>query len=51
MTSSQDYRRLAAECIALAEKATDPSDRVHLLHMAQAWRNLADKQEAKPKKD
>jgi hypothetical protein len=45
MASSDEYRRLAQECIALAERATEPLDRVRLLAMAQAWRELADKED------
>lgn len=48
MATSDEYRRFARECLALAEKATDPMDRVRLLAMAQAWRNLADKKDANP---
>jgi hypothetical protein len=47
MPSSDDYRRYAAECVALAQKANTPEDKVRLLAMAQAWRGLADKLDAK----
>jgi hypothetical protein len=47
MTSSDEYRRMAQECVELAERASDANDRVRLLAMAQAWRDMADKKEAK----
>ena len=43
MTSADDYRRYATECLRLARAASDPDDKVRLLQMAQAWRDLADK--------
>lgn len=51
MSSSEEYRRLAAKSIALAEKAIDPADKARLLQMAQAWRELADKQDAQPNRE
>jgi hypothetical protein len=30
---------------------SDPADKAHMLQMAQAWRELAEKQEAKAAKD
>ena len=35
------FRSYAAECLALAEKATDKSDREKLLDMAGGWHELA----------
>jgi hypothetical protein len=43
MTSADDFRRYAAECVALAQQMSDPADKAHMLQMAQAWRELADK--------
>jgi hypothetical protein len=40
--SGDEYLRFAAECIALAEKISDPSGRARLLAMALAWQKLAD---------
>jgi hypothetical protein len=45
MVAADEYRRYAAECIPLAQQASDPGDKAHLLRMAQAWRDLADKAE------
>jgi hypothetical protein len=45
MAVEDDYRRYAAECLALAKTASDPNDKARLLQMAQAWRDLADKRE------
>ena len=46
MSPAETYRRYAAECLALAQKASTPEDRAHLLQMAQHWRQLAEKAEA-----
>jgi hypothetical protein len=46
MSPAETYRRYAAECVALAQKASTPEDRAHLLQMAQHWRQLAEKAEA-----
>jgi hypothetical protein len=43
MPSAEDYRQYAAQCLALAQQVSDPDARAHLLEMAQAWRELADK--------
>ena len=43
MPSADEYRALAAQCFALAQNATDPSDKNRLIQMAQAWRDLADR--------
>jgi hypothetical protein len=51
MPSDDDYHRYAAECLALAQNTTDPSDKARLLQMAQAWRDLAQKRESIPKKE
>ena len=39
----QEYRRYAAECLALAQRAENPHDRSRLLEMAQAFNELAGK--------
>ena len=43
MARAEDYRRYAAECLALAQRAQDPSDRLRLLEMARAFKGLAAK--------
>lgn len=43
MTSADEYRRYAMECLRLAHDASDPDDKARLLQMAQAWHDLADK--------
>jgi hypothetical protein len=43
MASADEYLEFAEQCIVLASRAPTPSDKVHLLQMAQAWRDLADK--------
>jgi hypothetical protein len=41
MPGADDYRRYAAECLALAQQATTPQDRTRLLEMAHAFNELA----------
>ena len=43
MARAQDYRRYAQECLALAERAADPGDRLRLVEMAQAFNEMAAK--------
>jgi hypothetical protein len=45
MASKEECIRYATECLSLAQRASDPADRAHLLRMAQAWRDLADKRD------
>ena len=45
--SANDYRRYSAECLALAERVADRADKAHLIQMAQAFLELANKQEQK----
>ncbi len=42
MPSSAEYQKLAQECIALAERTTDPKERGELLRMAAGWERLAE---------
>jgi hypothetical protein len=49
MARAEDYRRFAAECLALAQRAPNPDDRARLLDMAHAFNELAVK--ATPEKD
>jgi len=46
MASKEECLRYATECLSLAQRASDPADKAHLLRMAQAWRELADKRDA-----
>jgi hypothetical protein len=50
MSSAEEYRAFAEECFALAQKAADPDDRARLIQMAQSWRELADRFEARQDK-
>jgi hypothetical protein len=47
MPSANDYRRYSAECLTLAERVTDSADKARLIQMAQAFLELANKQEQK----
>jgi hypothetical protein len=49
--ADDDYLGNAAECLALAQRTTDPNDKARLLQMAQAWRELAQKRESLSKKE
>ena len=43
MSKEDDYRRHAADTLNLAQRATSSSDKTRLLHMADAWLDLADR--------
>jgi hypothetical protein len=51
MVSDDDYHRYAAECLALAQRTSDPNDKARLFDMAEAWRMLAQKRETSAKKE
>lgn len=42
MSSQDDYRKRADECVALAQNAGTPQQRTMLLHIADTWLRLAD---------
>jgi hypothetical protein len=44
LSIADEYRRYAAECMALAERVVDSADKSHLVIMAQAFL-LAEKRE------
>jgi hypothetical protein len=43
VTREDDYRKFAAQTLELAGRASNLKDKTHLLAMAEAWLNLADK--------
>ncbi len=43
MTKEDDYRSFAARSLELAGRTSNVKDKGHLLAMAEAWLNLADK--------
>jgi hypothetical protein len=45
MTTADDYRRYAAECMALADRLADAADKSRLIQMAQAFLDLAEKRD------
>jgi putative IMPACT (imprinted ancient) family translation regulator len=45
MGSSDQYKRRAAECVRLAEKADNADKKAMLLQMAQTWLRLAERAE------
>ncbi len=38
----EQYKEFAAECLRLAQQATDAAHKARLLEMAEAWQRLAD---------
>jgi hypothetical protein len=46
MGKADDYRRFASECLELAGTFRSPEAQAVLLHMAQVWTRLADREEA-----
>jgi hypothetical protein len=47
VATSDDLRRYCANCITFAERVSDPADKARLIEMAQAFIELAWKQEQK----
>ena len=47
MSKAQDNERRAAECLLLAKQAKDGTNRTLLLQMAQTWRDLAERENAR----
>jgi hypothetical protein len=45
MSLADTYKRRAAECVQLAEQASDPADKARYLQMADSWLHLAAKVE------
>jgi hypothetical protein len=45
MASTDEYRRLAAECLRIARESQNPKDRALLLRMAESWIRLAERGE------
>jgi hypothetical protein len=41
--TEEDYRRHAAELFKIAEQTADQAERERLIHMAEAWLQLADR--------
>jgi len=46
MASADEYYEYVEQCIALASRCLHPGDKLRLLQMAKAWRDLAKKLEA-----
>jgi hypothetical protein len=44
MSKEEEYRRLADQCLMLANKSDNRRSRAILLHMAEVWLRLADQQ-------
>jgi hypothetical protein len=50
MALAENYRRRAAECLALAQRISDPNDKAKMLEIAEAWRRLAEWADAQESK-
>jgi hypothetical protein len=42
MSNAQSYRNKAAECLTIAERTSDPIERIELLQIARGYLRLAD---------
>jgi hypothetical protein len=49
MAKHDEYRRFALLCLQLANAASSPPDRTHLLTMAEAWLDLAHRAGRQPR--
>ena len=47
MPSADEFYEYVEQCIALSLRCEHPGDKAHLLQMAKAWRELAEKLEVK----
>jgi hypothetical protein len=45
MSRADEYRKYAADCIRVAQRSNNSDDKAMLVHMAQKWRELAEKVE------
>ncbi len=45
MSTKEDYRRYARECVELLRAVTDEKTKAALSHMAQVWLRLANRQD------
>ncbi len=45
MSTKEEYRRYARECVELLRAVTDEKTRAALSHMAQVWLRLADQKD------
>jgi hypothetical protein len=51
ISSFEDHRRRAADCLCLAQEVSDPTNKTLLLEMAQTWISLAEQELVKSNKD
>jgi hypothetical protein len=51
MGKAEEYRRFAAECLRIARKIQDHGGKASLLQMAETWRRLAERAEARATDD
>jgi hypothetical protein len=45
---ADEYRRKAQECVASAQRAADPGDKINWLTMAESWQRLSEKAKGTP---
>jgi hypothetical protein len=51
MATVDEYLQFAEQCVALASKSSNATDKARLLQMASAWRDLAEKRNVGQKDD
>jgi hypothetical protein len=51
MNWAEQYRGYAAECVRLARHAANPTDKALLVEMAENWIRMAERAEARSRKD
>jgi hypothetical protein len=47
VSSREQYRQRAAQCLSLARTALDPANKATLIEMARAWTRLAEQSQAR----
>ena len=47
VSSGEQYRQRAAQCLSLARTALDPGNKAALIEMARAWTRLAEQSRAR----
>jgi hypothetical protein len=51
MAKGNEYRRYASECVRLAQHTTGAAEKALLLQMAETWRRLAERADARKRDD
>jgi len=51
MAKADEYRRYASECVRLAQHTSGTAEKALLLQMAETWRRLAERADARKPDD